>query len=162
MSPTVIVAVALFIAFLITALIISVVAIIKHRIAWVPVPQWPDVQYVAPPDVPGERVRAAYELARLCLMSETTYGPDVVMRATSSLFIIVKQSDSWVDAWGRSVAGLQEGDWLSVGHNLAGLCHEMAHLVEEYAGSPDPSHLNWRSRGVYTAIDLYEARLASL
>lgn len=157
---TIILAVLTGVLFTITTTI-AVVAILQHRINWLPVPSWPDVKYVAPADVTPEQIRRAFELAQVALMSESTYGPDVVLKATAKVFIIVKQSDSWVDLWGRKVAGLQEGNWLSVGHNLAGLCHEMAHLVEEFVGLPDPSHLHWRERGVYTAIEQYEGKLAA-
>lgn len=89
-----------------------------------------------------------------------------VTKALSDIRILVRNSDSWLDEYGRKVAGLQNGKAIAVGANLAAFFHEAAHLAEERLnGGTDFSHASWETNGIRTAENFFhgwlETRLKS-
>ena len=73
---------------------------------------------------------------------------------------IVNVVPEWTDIWGRRVAGESLGDTVTVGSDLAALCHELAHRCEwELDKKTDDSHASWGSRGIFAAVDAYAAEL---
>lgn len=122
-----------------------------------PLPGFPRVRCAAPPDVRLEFVSAELNRASVLLAK---YGPwtiSQVVKATSEVAIIVMQSNSWVDVYGRKVAGEEVIGQLQVGHNLAALCHELAHYCEQqYDEATDDGHMKWGGRGIQKAVDAFE------
>lgn len=165
MSSTVIAAIA-------TAVILSaILSLVVYRLVsflrqFRELPGFPGSRVAADSDVKPEDVASALDYATLCL---SRYGPwkagQVVEVVSLGLTIVVMRSDAWVDPFGRKVAGTQvvggdgQSSWLQVGHDLAALCHELAHACEmRFDGQTDDAHLNWADRGLHRAADEYQLR----
>lgn len=129
---------------------------------WKPLPgrpgQWAST--VSPCPVTPEFIAEALTQAEKCLLRFSNIPSANIMSAGAIAQIQVRATTSWVDAWGRKVGGLQIQRALAVGCDLMALCHELAHLAEiQYGGVPDENHVNWTGRGVFAAIDAYNAWL---
>lgn len=86
---------------------------------------------------------------------ESVYG------ALNGVRIVVQDTPSWVDPYGRKVAGLSlyNGD-IWVGSDMDALCHEFAHRVESKLDRiEDAQHQGWTEKGISEAIAKYHAAL---
>ena len=73
---------------------------------------------------------------------------------------IVQPVPAWVDIWGRKIAGSSSGSIVTLGFDLAALCHELAHRCEwELEGRTADAHASWTSRGIHAANDAFAAEL---
>jgi hypothetical protein len=84
----------------------------------------------------------------------------------SKLKIYVRSTPAWSDG-GRKVAGILNGNVITVGSDLAALCHELAHFLRRELDGVDlqaadalplaeqHEHLFWQTNGIQTAIDNY-------
>jgi hypothetical protein len=129
---------------------------------WKPLPgrrgQW--CSTVTPCPVTPEFIAEALTQAEGCLLRFSSIPAANVQTAGATVQIQVRATTSWVDAWGRKVAGLQIRRAVAVGPDLAALCHEVAHLAEaQYGGATDESHVSWTGNGALAAIDAYTAWL---
>lgn len=104
-------------------------------------------------DGPGlriEQLKTAWHAANSILgTSEQT------MRGTK---IFVHDKRTWIDSWGRSIAGMQYMDIIEVGPDYLSLAHEMAHEIEWRQGiSDEGAHERWEIDGTQRKIDSYQA-----
>lgn len=104
-------------------------------------------------------IYAALQAATRALMRHTIWGDRVVyVKGLASIY--VKDTKSWHDTAGQKVAGQQAGRVLYVGIDLAALCHELAHLCDaELDKRVEYDHASWTQRGIFTAVNEYEAWL---
>jgi hypothetical protein len=84
----------------------------------------------------------------------------------SKLKIYVRDTPTWNDG-GRKVAGMLNGNVITVGSDLAALCHELAHFLRRKLDGVDlqaadalplaeqHEHLFWQTNGIQAAIDNY-------
>lgn len=105
---------------------------------------------------------AALQYAESVLIAHTTWNAANLALVGHHVRVMVKESEAWVDLWGRKVAGYEVGHMLVVGPSLAALCHELAHLCEKVLlGGTDHTHEGWGSNGVTKALVAYDDWLAS-
>lgn len=130
--------------------------LLSTRIRFKPLPGTLSVRYVAPADVAGERVSEAYLHARELLERESSWGPAFVGAALARVEIIVIDAVSWVDGFGRTIAGKAEGYQIMVNRPMETMLHELAHVVEwHFEQSTDDRHTHWDERGIWRANDLF-------
>jgi len=101
------------------------------EIPWVPVPGLNGTLCYLPKDMePGDLVVPFLMVAKY-LNEYVGWDANEVLAVVSKAKVVVGKNDDWTDEFGRHVAGVQSGNVLKVGHNLAGLLHETAHLYLE-------------------------------
>lgn len=86
-----------------------------------------------------------------------------MLLAISGWRIMVKPMYQWTSASGEMVGGETHLDFhiVSVGADLAGLCHELAHVCEDkLEGKVDYTHANWARKGIFRAVDEYMTIIA--
>lgn len=134
----------------------------SRYIPWKPLIGVIGVEWAGMTPVEVLSLRAALEAAEKSLAKHTKWGLVGVQRARNKgLRIYVTDSESWLDLWGRKVAGVQLGQTLVVGPSYAALCHELAHRLEDIDGEPyNHTHFGWDYLGIQTAISEYIAWLA--
>lgn len=129
------------------------------HIPWQEIPGYPtSARYFVEGELsPTFLVDALREAERL-LAVHTKWGSNVV-KVFDDVHVYVRDSESWKDLWGRTVAGLDPtGHVIVVGASLAALCHEMAHQAEEKLDRVvDSEHAGWGPKGITTAIDAFDA-----
>lgn len=68
--------------------------------------------------------------------------------SAAAVYVTVKPSNTWVDAWGRRVGGQTwEPNEVEVGLDLSALVHELIHLTEARAGLDKSNCLFWQFDG---------------
>lgn len=78
--------------------------------------------------------------------------------------LFVNEAPSWIDEWGRHVAGLTRcfNRTIEVGNAqlfVGSFVHELAHVAQGCAavqpptGTEDPAHASWVTSGIYKAIE---------
>lgn len=104
----------------------------------------------------GRLVRCLQE-AETCLIQHTSWGAANMALVGHSVHVLVQKGAA--SCHGRRLA---TGYFLVVQPNLAGLCHEMAHLAEYVLeGKVRETHKHWGVDGVWTAVAQYEDWLRS-
>lgn len=97
-----------------------------------------------------------------CSPLQPKWTSSSIEKALHDIRIYVMDEDSWVDEWGRKVAGIQAGRNLIVGRNLAAFLHEAAHRCEEVIDKErDMEHSTWVADGIRAADDEFATWLAS-
>lgn len=107
-------------------------------------------------------LRRALDLALTCLAE--VYPLDTMQLTLNDMAIAVMPTESWAQpetgimVGGEALVSLRT---VRVNKSLSSLAHEMAHLIE--AGPArmqvNESHGDWAARGVFAAIDKYQALL---
>lgn len=105
-------------------------------------------------------VDLALALAVTALIENGPWSKISVIALANELQILVDPHLSWVSTQGQHVAGQTYFKTVKVGLDLAALCHELAHVCEEFTdGRVDMGHERWAARGIYNATNAYEKKL---
>jgi hypothetical protein len=112
----------------------------------------------------GTLVAACFQQSITLLLKHCTAWPPLsVARALGDVDIYVMDTTKWVDSWGRTIAGAQEGRVLVIGYDLAALLHECAHRCEEVIDNErDMDHSTWKADGIRAAENEYHAWLKKM
>lgn len=129
----------------------------SFHVAWTPLPWW----------IPGcarggTAVDTGFLLAALQrsqdLLIAKTHFTAADFAKTGPVKIFVMPEKSWLDGAGVKVAGVQIDNVLEVGPDLAALCHEYAHLLEDRIDQKvDDAHAGWAANGIQAAINGFDA-----
>ena len=135
----------------------------SSKIPFKPLPgPYVQAMYLAPYGVEPERILAALQNAASALAQETKWDHVQINAAFQSIRVFVAMSESWVDSWGRTVGGTQQGYVVAVGRSLTALCHECAHYLEwKLDGEIDTEHASWGADGIWDADVAYRRWLSA-
>lgn len=99
-------------------------------------------------------------LAMSCLASVWPRQTSVFRFALQGWCVEVRPDDAPWTSYGRKVGGTEDR-WtkrIVVGRSMDGLAHELAHVLERHIdGTEDLKHAQWVERGIYPAIERYQA-----
>jgi hypothetical protein len=139
-----------------TILYFTIKAYLATRIDWRPLPvsNVRDVYYAGAVD--PNRLAAAVSAAAMLLANKTKWG-DLVYAGLTNIHVYVVPTNSWVDSYGRKVAG-EAGAFVEVGLDLAALLHEFGHVLEARLDLRDnPDHIGWETNGILASDFSYQA-----
>jgi len=148
-------------------LALATVIVVKWRqthIAWKPLPGRPGMFYCFEKSGSPEQLSTAVSVAVDSLVTYTKWSKADIERAIADLHIHVKGSEHWMEDVGDArgtfkTAGLQMDSGVRVGPSLAALCHEIAHRIGQVIdGNQYMNHENWAAKGIYSAIEDFNAR----
>lgn len=125
------------------------------RIVYLPLPGggW----YSAPSDVTAHDVQAHLDMAVQCLIERTHWTAAQFAVVCPRVRVLVRKEVQWKRLGdGLLIAGCQEGNTLVVGKDMAALCHELGHLMEQTIDMVvDEEHVTWLEKGIVAAQDAY-------
>ncbi len=150
---------------LILAVIVGAIAFMVHRwwkntyVPWQPIyGYYPGSKWFSKlKDTDQKFIAEALQAAESFLIERTKWSAANLALVGHHVRVYVMDSESWVDLWGRKVAGLQVEYTLVVGPSLAALCHELAHLCEMVLDKEqDDAHATWASDGIAAAVNDFD------
>ena len=157
MDPGLLFGIALLVLTLVGVAIALIATWASGQIQWKRTPSW-NVKYIAELPFKPEHLDNALTLAVSKLRPVWPLTATTLVAHNTKF--IVQPVPEWTDIWGRKIAGSSSGQVVTVGSDLAALCHELAHRCEwELDGRTDDAHVSWTSRGIHAAIDQYAAEL---
>jgi hypothetical protein len=137
----------------------------KLHVSWLPLAGAAVAGTVYASAVPGfdaARLAAALNESRVDLLRHTRWTPEQLSSCLGRAHIYVRAETAWVENDRERVSGLQLGEVMHLGSDLASLLHETAHMCEELIDMRvDYKHEGWPAAGIWDAEAAYQAwRLA--
>jgi len=134
----------------------------RTYVPWKPLPNYyPGAKWHSLVQTDPKYIAMALAAAESALIQHTKWTAANMALVGHYVHVYVMDSESWVDLWGRKVAGYQDGHKLVVGPSLAALAHELAHLAELVLdGVVDQNHMSWPADGIANALEDYDQWLA--
>jgi hypothetical protein len=139
--------------------------VVKAQPKWKPLEGTMDARFAGKGFEPdGTFLASCFKQSIVLLLKHCTAWPPLsVARALRDVDIYVMAQPKWVDAWGRTIAGAQEGRVLVIGNDFAALLHECAHRCEEIIDNErDMDHVTWAADGIRAAENEYHTWLREL
>jgi len=134
--------------------------LIRFWTPWKRLSDFPEARYCGRKHEPDVQLLALCLHQTIQLLGETKWGRLRVAEALRDVHLYVMDTDSWVDEFGRKVAGIQSGQRLFIGRNLAAFLHECAHRCEEVIDRErDMEHATWDADGIRSAESEFDAWL---
>lgn len=130
------------------------------QVQWRPLPTPAELAVWFSPaaDVNPDRVADALVISEQCLALKTKWGGELARRVRPLVQVYVMPTDSWPgEKPGQVYRGQQVNDRLIIGHDLAALPHEYAHLgLRVLDGLYDDGHSTWPDAGFDAAEQCFK------